>query len=196
MRKRFLLACIVMMAVTAGCSQGEDVAVPPSAPPQANEVSTPAPDVPADAGDLPMVEPWSGKARDLAPVPVQLCSIDAINGRGSIEGVFFVAPGEGVTIEGWAATEGLNAPARVQLYLEREGGTSIRITGATGESRQDVAQAVGPGLANSGFRIPVSDLGLPGGEYEIWVGHESQGMSYACGTSLRLAVDGMVAPAG
>ncbi|CAN5799276.1 hypothetical protein BH23CHL8_BH23CHL8_31770 [soil metagenome] len=195
MRKHFLLACIMMMAATAGCSQGEDVAVPPSAPPQANAVSTPASAVPADAGALPLVEPWSGEARDLAPV--ELCSIDAINGRAPIDGVFFVALGEGVTIEGWVGTEGLNAPARVQLYLEREGGTtSLRITGVTGESRQDVAQAVGAGLANSGFKIPVSDLVLPGGEYEIWVGHESQGMSYACGTSVRLAVDGMAAPAG
>lgn len=181
------LTCVLLAASAIGCNGGDQPAVPPTAPaadqapamvqasPAGASTETPAPT---------QVEPWTAGLEGMPRT--ELCSLDAVDGTGAVNGAFKLSAEKGATFEGWAATAGMATPPKVLIYLD--GPQPVRLHGVTGQPRPDVAEAVGAGLANSGFSIAVPVLHLATGEYGIWVGHEADGVSSICETRTRLIV--------
>lgn len=176
------LACALLAVSAIGCNVSDQTAVPPTAPVPPMEA---APKIAGSETEvMSQVEPWTV---GLDGMPrTELCSLDAVDGKGSVDGAFQGSDEPGATFEGWAATAGKATPSKVLIYLD--GPEPVRLHGVPGMPRPDVAEAVGLGLANSGFRIAVPRLDLAPGEYVIWVGHEADGVSSVCETKTRLVV--------
>jgi hypothetical protein len=185
MRKTLLIA--VASAACFSLSACSDTA--PSAPPTAASAA-PAPaaspgNAPAAAGGSTLL-PWTD---DLAAAgtPNQMCALDLINDAKAVDGRFEISAGQAATLEGWVASTDMQAPPRVSVVLD--GASDFQITGVTGVSRDDVAQAYhANNLANSGFKLDVASLAIPAGEYKILIAHQEGGAWVACKSNMVLAV--------
>lgn len=183
---RCLTAATVCLIIAA-CGSGNQSApeatsgAPTEIPAAAG--TTPAAMPPA-ASSTPTLEAWTGWSQ--TAVRTELCSLDAVNGVGSVAGLFSVTAFNGATFEGWSSTVNLQNPGQIRVYLD--GPEKFQVNGSTGVSRNDVAQAHGVNLSLAGFKLEISEMPLPVGEYAILIGHTHNGIEGICDTKTKLMV--------
>jgi uncharacterized protein (DUF2141 family) len=114
--------------------------------------------------------------------------LDAVNGKSPIEGSFEVPTNIPVAFEGWAATTSLTNPGTVTVVLSAMD-KGFAISGNAGIARDDVAKAYkAEALSNSGFKLELSSLQVPAGEYTVAILHDEAGVQVSCASPLKLAV--------
>lgn len=161
-----------------------------AAPAPAADVSA-QPPAPAEAPIVPAQPPaqltsWESSLDSATESP--LCFLDAVNGMPSTDATFRTSSNGPVVMEGWLSTLDMQAPPELSIILEGE--SDFSISGATGISRDDVAQAYdAPGLARSGFRSELSELAIEPGTYSLLLSHEQAGTLVVCRPGLTLQVD-------
>lgn len=185
---RTLLLMLALVSVTVACSRDNTPVAAPVAPVEAPGVSAEAgaPDAVAEGAAMGGAETWNGTFGD--QVAHEFCAIDLINGVRAVEGVFTVRSADAVVVEGWVASPELKAVPTFALFLQ--GSPHMRVTGATGKPREDVAQAFGdPTLLNSGFSTELAAGSLTAGEYAMFLGAGSTAAPGYCNPKVRLQVN-------
>lgn len=180
-KSMLIMLSVSVLCFLPACSRND---APASSPASADAMAPGADAVPiAPQGVAVALTPWTASAVEAAPS--ELCSLDAIDGNGSINGVFNAAVSQGITFEGWASAADMLDPGAVIIILD--GATDFQISGSTGAARPDVAAAYGPGLVNAGFKIQLPELNVPPGEYALLIAGAGAA-NFVCNTKTTLTV--------
>jgi hypothetical protein len=186
------LALGALVSLSACADKASEATAPApaasTAPVPASPASAPAASVDTASAAAPSstLSPWTG---DLAAAgtPNHDCALDAVNGTKAVAGRFEAPAGQAATFDGWVAGTDLQAPPTFSIVLD--GASDFQLTGTTGVSRVDVAQALhAEHLANAGFKVDVASLGVPPGDYKVMMAHQEGGAWVACDSSTVLAV--------
>ncbi len=185
---RTALLMLAVVSVSVACSRDSTpVPVPVSPPAAANapaEVVSPNPVTEIAASGV--TESWDGAWGNLAAY--EFCAVDLVNGERAVAEVFTVSGSDPIAVEGWIASPELKAIDQFAIFLQ--GPPHMRVIGATGKLREDVAEAFGDRtLLNSGFSIEIAAGNLAIGEYAVFLGSSVGSDSGYCDTKLRLRVN-------
>lgn len=181
---KYLGSALALCWLATSCADDGATAVP------ATDMSS-QPPAPAEAPMAPAQPParlstWDSSLDSATESP--LCFLDAINGMPATDATFQVTADGPLILEGWISTLDLQAPAELSIILDGE--SDFQISGATGISRDDVAQAYdAPQLSRSGFRSELSELTIDPGTYSLLLSHEHAGTLVICKPSLELQVE-------
>ncbi|GAA4854000.1 hypothetical protein GCM10023332_01470 [Luteimonas vadosa] len=174
-----LALCWLATACTDDGAPAEPAANPPA------PASAPTADPAAPVQTPARLSNWETPLESATESP--LCYLDAVNGMPATGGAFQVSANAPVVMEGWLSTLDLQAPPEVTIILD--GAMDFGISGATGITRDDVAQAYNaPQLARSGFKAELSELAVEPGTYTLLLSHESAGTTVVCKPGLALQV--------
>ena len=181
------LRTVFIIATCLGVASCKDNA--PPVEPNPAQATVAEPSVPAPAAPQANATTLAAWVGELDPNQgTELCAIDAVNGLVVNGGKFSVSANQPALFEGWASTRDLRAPGRISLVLD--GAADFQVTGMTGGSRDDVAQAYGnAGLKTSGYRLELPNLAIPPGEYRILVTHTEDGVVVPCDTKQSLVAN-------
>ena len=109
---------------------------------------------------------WLPRALPKQP-RVGSCALDRVGSVSAID-TFALTAGESLLAEGWVADVDRGALPRVAWLVLQSERWDFHVSAELGLSRPDVAQAFGKrGLADSGYRVHASTLGLPAGKYQV-----------------------------
>jgi hypothetical protein len=176
-----LLAAV--MALSA-CSSSDQEPAPASAPAAA---ATPQSSTPAgSAVAAAPVANFSAYTAAIPATPVNAqCALDAINATPAANAAPLAA-GSNVAFSGWAGNGKGQAAHGFQLVLK--GARSYSAPIATNVARQDVVNAFSSdGMANSGFKLHASLVGVAAGSYTLYLADPAD-PSNACATNRTVVV--------
>lgn len=180
MNKNLLLAISALTIALTGCND------------KAAEYQQSVPEAPAieasatPAASAAQLAEYKGDLNALGKV--DLCALDAINGKAASEGSFKVPSNNPIALEGWAATTSLTNPQSVVIVLSGAD-KAFAISGPAGIARDDVAKAYkAAALTNSGFKLELTELHVPAGEYAVAVLHDEAGTQVSCASPLKVVI--------
>lgn len=181
---KYLGSALAFCWLATSCTDDGATAVP------ATDMSSTAP----APGEAPIAPAWPQARLSTWDSPLDsatespMCYLDAVNGLPATDATFRVTVDGPVVMEGWLSTLDLQAPPELNIILEGERDYSV--SGATGISRDDVAQAYdAPQLARAGFRSELPGLAVEPGTYSLLLSHEHAGTLVVCRPGLTLQVD-------
>jgi hypothetical protein len=188
-KRAAMMLSVSLLGFLSGCDGDNTTtpAAPTSAPAATAAPATPpASDVAAttSVSAAGTISPWTPPASDTATS--KFCSLDAINGVGSVNSVFSANAGQHLTFEGWAASMDKHDPGSISIVLE--GPPDFQIAGSTGVARSDVASAYGPGVSNAGFKVAVPTFNVPAGKYTVLIAGVGGASGFTCNTKTTLVV--------